>query len=770
MMDIFPTILAESDGVQRVHLDLTYHWPTWVWLLAIVLIGWYVYWSYRGLVGNHHARGLLAIVRFLILLGLIILIAGPTLVTTHESVQRDWVVMLLDRSQSLEIADVKTPNRITRDEQLQQVLSQNTEVFASLADKHQIKWMGFDTGSFDLEIDQTTGLVNTPEPTGDATDINAAFDQVIQKFAGQPLSGIVIFSDGRSTRNTAPNVINRLEADRVPVCTVPLGSREPIGDRLVRSVDAPSRAYVRDRVPIQVLIESFSGTDVAPNGFDVVLIDDQSGETQDRVHLSDHETPQWSEPIVLIAKPKKTGRHTWTVRIETNNDDLIPDNNEMSFSIELVDQPLRVLYIEGYPRWEYRYLKNMLVREPSIDSSIMLMSADREFAQEGDSPITRLPNTTAELEPYDVIIIGDVSPTVFSTSQIDMIRRQVAENGAGVLWIAGQRAVPNQYARSELSILLPMIAPADTEPIIEPITIQPTRLAERLGVLDIQRANESAWPILSDPTFGWTRFQWAWQLNPSELKPTVETLAETIGQQQAHPMATHMRYGAGRAIFIATDEIWRWRYERGETFPEQFWIQIIRMLGRDRITTSSETATLSTTPKQLETGQSTILELRVFDSKVSKQLPPEIGITITNETMPNSGPTRLSMTAETTRPGRYRTMIQPDLPGTYHIRPEEPLLSEVEATFEAYRPDSELKSPNGTKTDHDQLKHIANQTGGLFIKDTNQINQFERFLPDRSIQTSTDTVQPIWDTPWIFIFFLILLTTEWVGRRLIRLA
>ena len=88
-------------------------------------------------------------------------------------------------------------------------------------------------------------------------------------------------------------------------------------------------------------------------------------------------------------------------------------NNVYAASVELIDRPIKVLYVEGTARWEYRFLVSMLVREESIDSSILLLDADREFVQEGNSRITGFPTTADQLRPYDVIILGDVRPRFF---------------------------------------------------------------------------------------------------------------------------------------------------------------------------------------------------------------------------------------------------------------------------------------------------------------------------------------------------------------------
>ena len=89
------------------------------------------------------------------------------------------------------------------------------------------------------------------------------------------------------------------------------------------------------------------------------------------------------------------------------------------------------------PRWEYRYLKNMLIREKSIDASAFLISADKAFAQEGDTPISRLPQGPEEWRRYDVVVLGDVPAEALSADQRKDLHDLVSQRGAGLLWIGG---------------------------------------------------------------------------------------------------------------------------------------------------------------------------------------------------------------------------------------------------------------------------------------------------------------------------------------------
>jgi uncharacterized membrane protein len=434
-----------------------------------------------------------------------------------------------------------------------------------------------------------------------------------------------------------------------------------------------------------------------------------------------------------------------------------------------VDRPLRVLYVDGYPRWEYRFLKNLLVREESIESSVMLLSADRDFAQEGNQPITRLPRSADELARYDVIVLGDTPATFFSPDQLEMIRAHIAERGAGLLWIGGERFTPTSYAGTVLADLLPMRGNLQLSPIEGAVNLEPTELAERLGVMQLVSSAGPGWPAeLRDPSFGWSQLFYAQKIEPGRLKPTAEVLARTVQPRNGDhlPLVMLMRYGAGQTIYVASDEIWRWRYGRGEFYPDQFWIQMVRMLGRESLATSGDRATLEVAPRRLEVNQPLRVTLRLIDaalidsrrSSVTAVLETEEGVKIAD----------LDLRPLPGSEDRFATTYLPEQTGQLRVRIEDPTLPDLEMIMpvEVFAPDDELRRP---ETDHELLAQLAASTGGQVLGEADLAN-LPDLLPNRAVRTLDPLQERIWDTPLAFILVLLALTAEWIGRKILRLA
>jgi hypothetical protein len=227
-----------------------------------------------------------------------------------------------------------------------------------------------------------------------------------------------------------------------------------------------------------------------------------------------------------------------------------------------------------------------------------------------------------------------------------------------------------------------------------------------------------------------------------------------------------MRYGAGQSIYVATDEIWRWRYGRGERLPEQFWVQMIRMLGRESLSTGDAQAVLEAAPRRVEVGQPVRLTLRLLDEQYVDPTRDTIRAVI--EDPEGETVAEIDLERQASADARYAATIIADQPGSLTIRvddPAEPNLR-ASATLDVFAPEDELRHP---ETDHDLLADLSEATGGRVLSE-NELGQLPELLPNRAVRTLNPLTERIWDTPLFFALVLLLLTAEWVGRKVIRLA
>ncbi len=773
-------------GAESVRIGFERPLPVWAWPGVGAAAIAFAVWSYSRLAAPGAARVLLAITRALLLIAIVALITGPQLVKTDESVERDWVIALVDRSESMTIADAPGQGRveglgITREEQLRDAIGRSWPMWSTLAEQRTVVWLGFDAGAYDLPVSGTPGVdgaLDLGEPAGRRTSLSRALDQALRRAAARPLSSVVIFSDGRSIDEPSRAAIRRLQAEATPVHVVPLGSADPVGDLAIRRAEGPGVAFVNDIAPVTVDVESLGAT--AASGATVRLIDEATGLTLDEQRI---EPGASDTTVTLTHRPEEAGMRTWIVELEPDSPDLIAGNNQVEVGVELIDRPLRALYVDGYPRWEQRYLKNLLIREKSVMSSNLLFSPTKRSSQEGDIEIDALPGSPEEWAEYDVVILGDVSPNVFSTKQLEDLREHVSIRGGGLLWIGGEGSTPDAWWGTALADLLPFSRGGAVSDPNRNALVQPTILADRFGVLQLSEDASEPWPAkLADRASGWSMLRWIQRIDPSAMKPTAEALALAVddvtvaesAQMSANstPLVLSMRFGAGTILYVATDEIWRWRYGRGEQLFERFWLQLVRMLGRVSLTKSGKSAILTAEPRRAVVDQSVYVSVEILDQALLELGLSSVTVRLERERRAGEAeapaPIELRLTSEGQDGRRFGTTWAASEAGEWRIEGAEAALAglglseQVEVTL----PDDELRRP---ETNHALLAAIASETGGEVVP-ADELAGLPPKLPNRRVRLVNETTEALWDTPLALLVVILLLTLEWVGRRAVRLV
>lgn len=871
-------------GEEGVRLGFAYPLSTFEW--AGVGVGALVLalWSYRRLEGAAWARWSLAGCRAVLLALVVLLVTGPRLVKSSDRVERDWVMVLVDRSSSMTVADARSEGgRVTREQQLRSALAGAGAVWSALDRERVVRWLGFEGGAFELARPPAADAggqgggspgplpVVLDAPQGRRTNLAGALEAALTRATARPLSGVVVFSDGRSTDTVPRSLLRRLSAERVPVFAVPLGSVEPLSDLRVDSAQGPGSAFVNDLVPVSVTV-SRTGSTARAASATVKLVDADTGAVLDRRRVSWSAVPEGGpapanapaateEPgkrVTLTARPRLGGQARYRVVIEPEPapggtapgpgaaaglNDLVPDNNTADVGVTLVDRPLRVLYIDGYPRWEYRFLKNVLGREKSLLFSSLLLSPGRRYVQEGSLELESVPTTPAEWEKFDVVVLGDVRPETFSVEQMQQVRRRVSTGGAGLLWIGGQGATPGAWRSTPLADLLPMTLgprglgsggavgsagePGAVAPWPVDVTLRPTPTAGGLGVMRLQEPPAGGgsaaepggdasgtggstpeagdvpgdWPpALSNPELGWPRLRWAQRIDPATLKPAAEALALAVPVDPSAGAPTAavltMRFGAGRVVYVATDEIWRWRYGRGEDLVERFYLQLIRLLGRDAGARAGRPALITLSPTRSEVGQPVRVAVELIDQALIDAAPGTVTVRLVGtgaaggadglagELVLKPAPAGSSDAADPTARRRpiYTATWVPGETGRYTATVTDSAIVaaaggasgasgtagalSLVAPGEVWLSDDELRRP---EADHALLAEVARTTGGRTLAAT-ELGELPTLLPRRELKLSGVTQEhTFWDTPAALLAVLLLLTLEWVGRRLIRL-
>ena len=754
------------DGAQDARFAFEHPVPPWLVVLALVAAFAIAWASYRRLAIGERPRRALVALRTTTIVTLAALLAGPLLEVPRETVEPDSVVVLADRSRSLEVEDVSGPTGIGSRDAALRALAGPGSPFADAGPEHRVSWFGF---SEDL-VPLASGAqgVDVGAPVGERTLIASAIERALERSSGRAISAIVLLTDGRTTDPPDRALVRRLQSDGIAVSAIVLGADAEVGDTSVAAVDAPRRAFVRDLVPVEATVERRGPA--RARAMRVELVDASTGEVSDRSELppaGQADAAVAVDRVQLIAKPSAAGDARWEVRVSAADGarDLLPANDRRPVPITLVDRPMRVLYVDGYPRWEYRYLKNLLQRERSVESAVMLLSAERDFAQEGNTPISRLPRTREEFDRYDLFVVGDVPASFFTGEQLSELRRAVGDRGAGLLWIGGERSTPRTWNGTSLEDLLPFTGPFELERLVDAVNLRPTALAARSGVLRLADDPRAGFPEELGPGGEpWSRLEWVQRIPQSSLKPAAEVLAESAQQVDGSvaPIVISMRFGAGNAMYVATDEVWRWRHGRGEAYPERFWVQLLRSLARPALGSGNEEVRIAVEPARATVGDPVRIEV---------ELPPGAPpATVALEAVPDDrARATVEIDAAPAPGGGFVAGWIPESEGRWSIRPRDPALAARAAggaSFESVRSDRELRD---AEVDRALLEALARETGGRVVGPADAAS-LVRSLPNRSVRTADPVQDRLWNSPAALALVLSLLGAEWVMWRKARLA
>ncbi len=754
-MDVPTTLMG-----QPWHVVFERPAQTWLWLVGAIVLFSTAIFSYINIRGSRSARIFLFSLRVITLSIVAILAMEPTIEWPREKIEQDFVQVLVDRSSSLQVRDMLDgQNKIISRVEFQNEILQHG-VWDRLAQDHKLEWVSV-TGNATLVSNKQA----LPEARGNRTLIASALRETLQRNLGRPLSAVVIISDGRSQDAINATTLRQMQALGVPVFTIPLGDPNGVNDQAILSVEAPQSGFLQDQIPVQATLNSRN-----PNKkIRVVLKDKESQRKIDEQEVVSG--PDGKASVTLVGQGFKSGETVWEVAI-LGEPDADQSNDSQRVDITFVDRPIHILYLDGWPRWEFRYIKNILLREKGIESSIMLLSADRDFAQEGTTPLTRLPRTENEFSVYDVIILGDVPAGFLNRAQQKNIQDLVAKRGTGLLWIAGDRSTPSSWRGSPLEELLPFRGSLDLPRVDRPVYMEPTEAAARIGLLRLGNTqdNEQSWPVeLSASGESWARLEWAQRIDVRDLKPTTEILANAVAQTESAeksnepnkgtPLVLTMRYGAGQTTYVATDETWRWRFGRGEKLPERFWIQLIRHLARAGLRNKTGIS-LQVDPPQATANQPIRIVVDLDEAPVN-------GVVVVEAFRPTSGGS-VDIALQSEGNNRFSSVwIAPnESDGIWRFRIRLPeILETPEATLTVIQEDTERLDAT---PDHEALQKLSAATKGQMVATTN-IQSLETLIPRRSFTTRQPIQMPLWNKWIIYVVLITTLTTEWVGRRIMKL-
>ena len=689
---------------------------------------------------------------------MLLLLLRPVVVVSSVIPRSSYVAVVIDDSQSMKLRD--GAGEASRLETVKQALLNETPGKRSFLDRLEEKFKtnlyGFSGGLSRLR----DGNDLTAE--GRSSDLAGALDETIKRSSGMPLTAVVIATDGASNvpRDLAAT-LRELRARDISVFTIGVGNTSRPMDAELTRISMPRRVLVGSRLNI----DAFVGL----NGYGATraligVREDGRAIKTEEFNLRGNDT----QAVNLEITPTTAGVHRYTVEITPLDGELTVENNKQDALVEVIPGPLRVLYVEGEPRWELGKIRESLqINEKNVTLVSLQRTGENKFYRQGIGSqgelATGFPKTEEELFSYQALVIGSVEAGFFTADELRNIEAFVARRGGGLLAMGGRLAFDGgRYKGTTIEDLLPVtlngnaIDVADSfAPVYKPQltgagTTHPiTRLSEDRAI------NQKTWNELPP-------------ISVSEVltgvKPGASVLLEarkTGGSSQAVPLLIQQRYGRGQTLALTASDTWRWRMrmDSKSNAHETFWRQMLRYL-------------VSTTPLQTEVAADQdvyamddtvriIADIRdkrfnpVNDAHATARITKPSGVvvdvplkfttlndlnTYTGEFKADElGQHRIELAGTSASVGQ--------LSATSHI-----LVSDLDREF------------YGAAQNSDLLKRIATETGGKYYTPATAQSLLDD-LTYRQTAYSERVTKDLWDMPINFMLIVGLLSAEWFLRK-----
>ncbi len=655
-----------------------------------------------------------------------------------------------------------------------------------------------------VALDRAKKGIMALDAEGKDSRLGTALRQVVDHYRGSNLAAVVMFTDGVTTRDETIGQLAEYAAQKgVPLFFVGIGDDREIRDLRLHDLQSEDSVYVKDRIIFEARLTGQGYKDLT---VPVLLkVKEKNGKEKEVGRTNVKVDPSGkSVKLRLTDRPDKVGRRTYIIEIEppkTEGSEKQPpaSNLRLERTIDVLEAKLiKVLIVEGQPRYEFRFLKFLLEREAaekkenkSVEVKVVLVDADRDFAGTDKSALSVFPPTPAALAAYDVVILGDVNPKDLGDANLrnlaafvrgtDDKGKATEKGGGGLLMIGGPMYAPHAYKDTALADVLP-IEPLTKKPPIEPLD-RVERLRLELTPVGRQNpifrfvpeeaANQDIWQKLA-PMYWWPT---AFKLKPLAevlaVHPTAKSSVPTTANDGRLPLAVHQFVGSGRSLFYGFEETWRWRFREDESRYSQFWIQTLRFLSRGR---SNRTDLRLDRQTPYRVGEPIKVTVRFPESMPlpGDKVKPEVKVRV--EYRPNNkaeGPvdpeisfmqlTKVEGSLATfedqykqTREGKYRFRLQsPDVPTPDGEKPSSEAVVEL--------PPGEL---DRLRMNYQEMTQAAEQTQGRFYTLANADTVPDDVPPGSRISlNSPRPPERLWNHWLLFAWAMFLMTSEWLLRK-----
>lgn len=683
---------------------------------------------------------------------LLLLLWKPAMSVSELNSQQNIIAVVVDDSRSMSIAD---SDGKTREAAALALLEGG--LLAGLKKRFQVRV--YRLGSELKRVDSPQQII----PVETATQIGEGLKELATTTSDLPLGAVLLLSDG--SQNTSgmesagigADALQAIRNRRLPVHTIGFGEEEPAHDIEVEDVSLAANAVANARVAATVSLTQHGYTGQKAT---LTVRDGDKLLTARQITLGPEGRIQ-TEPLFLPVG--SAGARKLTFGVEPLGGESNLANNTMARPILVSDAKRRILYIEGEPRWEYKFIRRAEDDDPTVQLVSMLRTSENRIYRQGISDPGELaqgfPVRPEDLFGYSGIIIGSVAADYFSPLQQDLLREYVDRRGGGILFLGGRRSLSDGgWAASPLNELFPTFLPSgDHNFHRDPATVSLTDAG----------ADSPITRILDDPDKNAERWRKLTYLadyeDPGSPKPGATVLAEMHRGSRAMPLLVTQNYGHGRTAILATGGTWRWQMGEplGDPSHHLFWQQLLRWL-----IASTPAPVTASMPSRLLMDQGRVqFAAQVRDAQYQPAPDAHVSAHIVG---PQGIDAMVDLDPSQDEPGEYEASWTAEKPGTYlaEITAETTggQSKELGRSVLTFQREDGVAENFHTGQNRRLLEQLASETGGQYWK-ASQLKNLPRDISYSEAGISVRSTKELWNMPVVFLLLLGLPGSEWLLRR-----
>jgi hypothetical protein len=687
----------------------------------------------------------LHILRLAVAILVAVTLLRPERVLIKRRTEQPRVVVLYDGSGSMATKDVLTGEKetISREAWIKQQLEQ--KFAAPLEKQYQVTIEPFaEPPPDDAKADVETEI---------GTNLNDPLERVLKQYGD--LRAVLLLSDGDWNLGESPiKGATKLAQRDVPVFTVGVGSETYLPDVELQSVLAPTYGLVNERISVMFTLQNHLPREVKT----MVTVEGPGGAKGVKTVTL---PPMAQLQDMLVFTPQAEGEGDFIVRVPVEREEVFPANNERTFHLAVRKETLKVLVVDSQPRWEFRYLRNALMRDTGVAMNALLYHPQLGLG-EGLGYLREFPAKREDLQSYDVVFLGDVGvgPGMLTPENATMLKGLVEQQASGLVFLPGPLGREKSLADSALADLLPVEADyskgtgfaSGAEARME-LTFRGRDHWLTMLATD-PAANQAVWRGL--PGF-------YWYAPVVKAKPGSEVLAVHEAARNLNgriPLLVTRAAGNGKVLYMGTDSAWRWRKGVEDTYHYRFWGQVVRWMAHQRHLSQEEGVRFFFTPETPKRGDKVRLNATVLDKLGIPISEGKVAVTLT---APSGTSETIELASENAEWGVHTGQFIPREGGKYVVDVKcESAGRRLKTQLTATVPTLEKV---GLPAKLDVLREISALTAGKSggSADLPQMVSSLSLLPERK---PVEQRFRLWSDPRWCGSLIGLLTIYWIGRKI----